>query len=322
MTSSYDAIVIGASAGCVEALSQILPALPESYPLPVMVVVHLPPNKDSVMASLLATKCKMKVCEANDKEPVKPGHIYFAPPDYHMLTEHNDFLSLSNEEEILFSRPSIDVLFESAADVYAHSLVAVILTGANNDGAEGMARIAERGGLCLVQDPKTAYASAMPEAALKLSPSAKAMDIAGITQALLDIGAHKTRTLAEKPQEPNKILVVDDDALSAQTISWMLETLGYRTLMAHNGKSAIDIARKEKPKVILLDITLPDINGFDICRILKSDPHMEGVFIAAQTGWSDESDKKRAFAEGFDEYLIKPVSLDDYAGLLMTALQS
>ncbi len=116
--------------------------------------------------------------------------------------------------------------------------------------------------------------------------------------------------------------MVDDDALSAQTICWMLESLGYATIMAHAGQDAINMARKEKPRVVLLDITLPDITGFDVCRILKSDPRLENIFVAAQTGWSDERDKKRAMSEGFDDYLIKPVSMEQYSAILKPLIKS
>ena len=129
------AIAIGASAGALDALSIILPTLPPEFPIPVLVVVHLPADKESLLASLLNAKCQIEVREATDKEPIKCGTIYFAPPDYHLLVEAEQSLSLSADEPVNFSRPSIDVLFESAADAYGSHLVGVILTGANNDGA-------------------------------------------------------------------------------------------------------------------------------------------------------------------------------------------
>ena len=114
-TRPPEAVVIGASAGAVDALSVLLPALPADYPLAVAVVVHLPPDRKSVMAELFQTKCRVRVKEAEDKEPFAPGTVYFAPPDYHLLVEPDRRLSLSSEESVLYSRPSIDVLFESAA---------------------------------------------------------------------------------------------------------------------------------------------------------------------------------------------------------------
>jgi two-component system chemotaxis response regulator CheB len=134
------AVVIGASAGAIEALSTLLPALPSGYRLPVLIVVHVPPDRKSLLPDLFRDKCAIKVVEADDKEPVQNGVIYFAPPDYHLLVETGKTLSLSSDEPVLFSRPSVDVLFESAADAYGAALTAVILSGASQDGAKGLLR--------------------------------------------------------------------------------------------------------------------------------------------------------------------------------------
>jgi two-component system chemotaxis response regulator CheB len=125
-----EAVVIGASAGALEVLSNLLPALPSDYRLPILIVVHLPPDNTSLFAELIRARCAIRVREAEDKEPIEPGVVYFAPPDYHLLVEEDKRLSLSDDEPVLFSRPSIDVLFESAADAYAGGLIGVVLTGA------------------------------------------------------------------------------------------------------------------------------------------------------------------------------------------------
>ncbi|HEX2147922.1 MAG TPA: chemotaxis protein CheB [Pseudorhizobium sp.] len=188
MTSSrYQAVVIGASAGAVEALSVVLPALPPTFKLPVIVVVHIPPDKRSVIADLFSAKCQLAVKEAEDKEPLVAGTIHFAPPDYHVLVEASKTLSLSNDEPVLFSRPSIDVLFESAADVYGPELIAIVLTGANQDGAKGTQAVLEAGGVGLVQVPETAFASAMPEAAIRACPTARVLSLEAIADFLGDI---------------------------------------------------------------------------------------------------------------------------------------
>lgn len=174
------AVVIGASAGALEALSVLLPALPADYPLPILVVVHIPPDKRSVLAELFRAKTKLVVLEAEDKEPIRPGAVYFAPPNYHLLVETDQSLSISTDEPVLFSRPSIDVLFESAADVFGPALAAVILTGANHDGAAGLKAVADAGGKAIVQDPSAAFAPAMPEAALAICPQAKIMSLEDI----------------------------------------------------------------------------------------------------------------------------------------------
>lgn len=172
-----EAVVIGASAGALEALSVILPGLPSQYSLPVIVVVHIPPHKKSLLTELFQEKCKMDVVEGEDKAPIRGGTVYFAPPDYHLLIEPDKTLSLSNEEPVLYSRPSVDVLFESAADAYGPGLMAIILTGANPDGAKGLQAVIEAGGAAMIQQPGNAYASAMPKAAMAACPGAQVLSL-------------------------------------------------------------------------------------------------------------------------------------------------
>jgi two-component system, chemotaxis family, protein-glutamate methylesterase/glutaminase len=183
-----EAVLIGASAGALGALSAILPALPAGFRLPLIVVVHVPSDKRSMLAELFQAKCRIPVREAEDKEPINPGTVYFAPSDYHLLVETEKSLSLSSDEPVLFSRPSIDVLFESAADSYGSALIAIILTGANQDGAKGMRAVAEAGGITLVQNPDGAFASAMPEAAIEMCPGARVMSLDAIAAYLQEVG--------------------------------------------------------------------------------------------------------------------------------------
>ena len=183
-SKDLQALVIGASAGAVDALLRILPSLPGDYPLPLMIVVHLPPYCESTLASLLAARCQIIVKEAEDKEPILPGTAYLAPPNYHLLVEPDWRLSLSSDEPVLYSRPSIDVLFESAADAFGNALTGVILTGANSDGARGLRAVCNAGGQGLVQTPASAEAAAMPQAALNACPTARALTLAQIATAL------------------------------------------------------------------------------------------------------------------------------------------
>lgn len=182
------AVVVGVSAGAVEALSAILPALPAGYALPVMVVVHLPPDRKSALPELFGPKCRVAVKEAEDKEPLAAGTVYFAPPDYHLLVEPDRRLSLSGDEPVLYSRPAIDVLFESAADAFGPALVGVVLTGASADGARGLAAVSAAGGTAVVQDPAGAYATAMPQAAIAASPAAAVMTLRRIAEFLAALG--------------------------------------------------------------------------------------------------------------------------------------
>jgi two-component system chemotaxis response regulator CheB len=184
-----EAVVIGASAGALDVLSNLLPGLPADYRLPILIVVHMPPDKTSLFAQLLRARCAIRVREAEDKEPIEPGVAYFAPPDYHLLVEQDKRLSLSDDEPVLFSRPSIDVLFESAADAYGGGLIGVVLTGANNDGANGLRAVVDAGGVAVVQEPGGAYASAMPRAAIAACPDARVLPVNEIAAYLREVGA-------------------------------------------------------------------------------------------------------------------------------------
>lgn len=165
---TVDAVVVGASAGGVEALLTIYGRLPPGYRLPIISVLHLPEARPSQLALVFASRLAVPVKEADDKEAIVPGQLYFAAPAYHLSVERDLTLSLSQEERVYYSRPSIDYLFESAADAYGDRLAGVLLTGANNDGARGLARIKEYGGLTVVQEPSEARSPIMPEAALAL----------------------------------------------------------------------------------------------------------------------------------------------------------
>lgn len=183
-TAPAPAVVIGGSAGAVQALLRILPELPADYPAPVLVVVHVPPDRENALVPLFQGRCRVAVKEAEDKEPALPGVVYFAPSDYHLLAETDGGLSLSSDELVNMSRPAIDVLFESAADAFGPSLTAVVLTGANQDGARGLKAVLAAGGSAIVEDPVGAYASAMPTAALEACPAAAVMNLDAIASHL------------------------------------------------------------------------------------------------------------------------------------------
>lgn len=168
MASAIEAIVIGGSAGGLDALSQILPALPPAFALPIALVLHVHPRKPSHLAQVLSARCALPVKEAEDKEPLSAGTLYFAPPNYHLLVEQRRSFSLSVDDPVFFSRPAIDVLFESAADAFGPALAGVLLSGGSEDGARGIAQIQRSGGLTIVQAPGTASVPVMPNAALRL----------------------------------------------------------------------------------------------------------------------------------------------------------
>jgi two-component system chemotaxis response regulator CheB len=162
-----EAVVIGGSAGGVDALVALLPALPAGYALPVFCILHLPGDRDSRLAELFDERLPVPVKEAADKEEIAPGTVYFAGPGYHLSVERDRTFSLSCEPPVHFARPAIDVLLESSADTYGPALAAILLTGANEDGADGMATVRARGGFTVVQDPLDAQVPTMPAAAIR-----------------------------------------------------------------------------------------------------------------------------------------------------------
>ncbi|HFK2920339.1 TPA: chemotaxis protein CheB [Stenotrophomonas maltophilia] len=160
-------LVIGASAGGVAALQSVLGALPATFPAPVLAVLHLPRDRSSRIAEVLAPYCALPVREAEDKQPLQPGTVTFAPPDYHLLVEDAASVALSVDAPVLYSRPAIDPLFESAAAVFGPQVLALLLTGASSDGSEGVAAVRAAGGHAWLQCPEEAEASMMPASALQ-----------------------------------------------------------------------------------------------------------------------------------------------------------
>ncbi|WP_409521929.1 chemotaxis protein CheB [Massilia sp.] len=181
-----EALVIGASAGGVDALVGLLPALAPDSKLATVCILHVPSDRDSRLAELFDARLALPVREAMDKEPVQPGTVYFAGAGYHLSIEEDRVFSLSCEPAVHYARPAIDVLMESAADAYGPALAGILLTGANADGAEGMQRIRQRGGLTVVQDPGEAQAATMPEQAIRLSAPHLVLPLADI-RALLPL---------------------------------------------------------------------------------------------------------------------------------------
>ena len=164
-TRKFELIVIGCSMGGMHALQQIFEALPQEFCVPIAVVQHRYRTSNEALPAILRRHTKLDVVDTTDKEWIKPGTVYLAPANYHLLVERGE-LSLSVDEKVEYSRPSIDVLFESAADAYGSGVIGVVLTGANADGARGAKRIKSRGGFVIVQDPGTAESPAMPQAAI------------------------------------------------------------------------------------------------------------------------------------------------------------
>jgi two-component system, chemotaxis family, protein-glutamate methylesterase/glutaminase len=179
-------VVVGASLGGLAALRTLLGGLPRGFGAPLLIVQHRGRDSDEGLLKLLQRASQLPVCEPDDKEPIAPGRVYLAPADYHLLVEPGH-VALSTDAPVNFARPSLDVLFDSAAEAYGDRVVCVVLTGANADGARGAARIKRRGGVLVVQDPATAEASAMPSGALKAAPADRVLPVPEIAPFLVEL---------------------------------------------------------------------------------------------------------------------------------------
>jgi two-component system chemotaxis response regulator CheB len=183
----YKAVVIGVSAGGIGALKVILPTISASFPLPIAIVQHREARSDGFLAEYLNRISEVTVSEAEDKEPLCAGHAYLAPAGYHLLIESDRSFGLSVDARVNHSCPSVDVLFESAADAFGRSLIGIVLTGANADGARGLKAIKARGGLAIVQNPNTAESRAMPRAALQAASVDYVLDLDKIAPLLMEL---------------------------------------------------------------------------------------------------------------------------------------
>lgn len=186
-TRPLEAIVIGGSAGAIDALLTLLPRLPSGYRLPIVIVLHLPDERDSRLAEIFAARMVLPVREARDKDTIQAGTVYFAGAGYHLSIEADHSFSLSCEPPLHFSRPSIDILMESAAEAYGPGLLGILLTGANADGAAGLCRIQECGGMTVVQDPSEAHIAIMPAAALDIFTPDRILKLQDIHALLLTL---------------------------------------------------------------------------------------------------------------------------------------
>ena len=187
----FKIVLIGVSAGGTDALCEILPKLTKSFPLPVAIVQHLHPEQDAYMIEHFNEIWQMNVEEAIDKTVIRKGNIYFAPPNYHLLIEDKHTFALSVDEKVCYARPSIDLLFKSAADVYGESALAIILTGANSDGTNGIKYIKDKGGTTIAQDPLRAYSAVMPQSAIATGKIDKVLTLVEISNILQQIEESK-----------------------------------------------------------------------------------------------------------------------------------
>jgi two-component system chemotaxis response regulator CheB len=189
---AYSIAAVGTSWGGLTALTRLLGGLPADFPVPIVVVQHRSKDSDRLLSQLLQDTTDLKVCEIEDKDELCEGTVHVAPANYHVLVE-SGYFSLSIEEPVRFSRPSIDVTFASAGDAYGARAIGIVLTGANEDGARGLAHIVKRGGRALIQDPKTAEIPTMPEAAIREVPTAEVIPLGNLAPRLIAVSQQEVK---------------------------------------------------------------------------------------------------------------------------------
>jgi len=187
----YEAIVIGVSSGGMSAMKIMFSLLPKDFNTPIIIVQHLNARSDSQWIKLLNKQSNLNIKEADEKETIEAGNIYVAPPNYHLLIEKDKTFSLTIDERVNFARPSIDVLFESAAEAYRNKLIGIVLTGSNNDGTNGIKRIKELGGFTIVQNPKTAESDYMPRSAINAIEPDYILPLENIVELLIKMDKQK-----------------------------------------------------------------------------------------------------------------------------------
>lgn len=197
--SAYSIVVIGTSWGGLAALTKLLGALPADFPIPIAVVQHRSKESERLLPQLLQDVTDLKICEMDDKDELRPGTVHLAPADYHALID-TGLITLTVEDPVRFSRPSIDLLFISAADTYRTGTIGIVLTGANEDGSRGLQHIVKRGGYAIVQDPKNAEIPIMPSAAIRVVPSAEVLSLEGIAARLIELTLEPVQTGRRTPR--------------------------------------------------------------------------------------------------------------------------
>ncbi|HMA36074.1 MAG TPA: chemotaxis protein CheB [Chloroflexia bacterium] len=195
---AFELVVVGASLGGLAAVEAVLSGLPATFPLPVAIVQHCRPGDGGTRCAVLQGRSVLPVDEVDDKADIRAGRVYLAPPDYHLLVEPGAF-ALSTAAPVAYSRPSIDVLFESAAAAYGAAVIGVVLTGANQDGMRGAVQIARQGGVVIVQDPGTAESPTMPAAALRAVPAARVLPLPEIARWLTALSTRGGERGRERP---------------------------------------------------------------------------------------------------------------------------
>jgi chemotaxis response regulator CheB len=319
----FPVVGVGASAGGLEALNDLFRNLPASPGMGFVVIQHLDPHHDSLLPEIIARETSLPVSVAVDGATVEKDHVYVIPPNM-SLSIRQRRLHLSPRTEAAGAFMPIDFFFRSLASDLGSLAVGVVLSGSGSDGALGLEEIKAVNGLVFVQEERSARHDALPPSAIATGCADFVLPPAEIARELVRLDGHcfaRTANPAaverasingdarDVPAKPCRILVVDDNVDAAETMAAILGMLGHESRVAHDGPAAIEAATADPPDVMLLDLGLPSMDGFEVARTLRRNPALQKTVIIALTGYGRDEDRQKTKEAGFNDHLIKPVDL-------------
>ena len=308
-------IIFGGSAGSIEVIMNIFPFIPEDYPFAIVVVLHRKNTVEHHLEDVLSRKAKIPVIEIQDKMQLKPANIYIAPGDYHLLVDDTGLCTLDYSEKVNYSRPSIDVTFDCFANAFGNRCIGILLSGANSDGAESLKNIQDHGGLTIVQSPESAAVATMPMAAINLFNPHVIADISEIAGMLLEAAkypiSHYINQIKHGYELNNSlptILIVDDLEDNLFSLNAVLKFEGYIIHKANSGPLALEMASKIQYDCIILDVQMPEMDGFEVANILGKNEFTKNIPIIFLSALGSDKEKVlQGMDSGAIDFLAKPV---------------
>lgn len=308
-------IIFGGSAGSIEVIMNIFPFIPEDYPFAIVVVLHRKNTVEHHLEDVLSRKAKIPVIEIQDKMQLKPANIYIAPGDYHLLVDETGLCTLDYSEKVNYSRPSIDVTFDCFANAFGNRCIGILLSGANSDGAESLKNIQDHGGLTIVQSPESAAVATMPMAAINLFNPHVIADIPEIAGMLLEAAkypiSHYINQIKHGYELNNSlptILIVDDLEDNLFSLNAVLKFEGYIIHKANSGSLALEMASKIQYDCIILDVQMPEMDGFEVANILGKNEFTKNIPIIFLSALGSDKEKVlQGMDSGAIDFLAKPV---------------
>ncbi len=308
-------IIFGGSAGSIEVIMNIFPFIPPDYPFAIVVVLHRKNTVEHHLEDVLSRKAKIPVIEIQDKMQLKPSHIYIAPGDYHLLVDDTGLCTLDYSEKVNYSRPSIDVTFDCFANAFGNRCIAILLSGANADGALSLKKIKDNGGLTIVQSPESAKVATMPMAAINLFSPDVIADIPQISGMLIVASRYSISQYINQIKHGDDlndslptILIVDDLEDNLFSLNAVLKFEGYIIHKANSGALAIEMALKQQYDCIVLDVQMPEMDGFEVATILSQNDFTKNIPIIFLSALGSDKEKVlQGMDSGAIDFLAKPV---------------